>query len=111
MSKLIDVETGEVLFDRLLIADTFRSRAVGLLGRRKMGIDEAILIRPCKSVHTFLMRMSISVAFVDQSGKVLSVVDHLPPWRVVMGPREAKFVLESAANCRKLAIGQRVATI
>ena len=111
MSKLIDVETGEVLFDRLLIAETFKARALGLLGRREMGANEAILIRPCKSVHTFFMRMTISVAFVDESGKVLDVVDTLPPWRVAMGPLGAEFVLESSPNRRKLAIGQRVATI
>ena len=49
-----------------------RARSRGLLGRD--GVDGALLLRPCRSVHTVGMRFPIDVAFCDDELRVLRVV-------------------------------------
>jgi uncharacterized membrane protein (UPF0127 family) len=58
------------------VADSFRARSRGLLGRE--GLEGAILLRPAKSIHTFRMRFAIDVAFVDRDLQVLRVVTMRP---------------------------------
>lgn len=60
----------------LEIAESFRDRSRGLLGRD--GVDGALMIRPAKSVHTFRMRFPIDVAFCDAGLVVLDVVTMRP---------------------------------
>ena len=62
-------------------ADGFMSRLLGLLARRALQADEALYLAPCASVHTFFMRYSIDVAFIDREGRVLKLVSHLKPFR------------------------------
>ena len=62
---------GEVLAS-LEVADSRRARSRGLLGRD--GVDGALLLRPCRSVHTLGMRFPIDVAFCDDDLQVLRVV-------------------------------------
>ena len=103
MPSLVNANSGEVLFDNLFIADKFWSRAIGLLGRRELALNEAILIRPCSSIHTFFMRMRINVAFVDANGVVLSVHREVPPWRLRFGERNSAFAIEYNATLDCLA--------
>jgi len=60
----------------LEVADTWRSRSRGLLGRD--GIDGAILLRPARAVHTFRMRFPIDVVHVDADLNVVHVCTMRP---------------------------------
>lgn len=80
---------------RIHIARSFLQRARGLLGRAPLAADEALLIRPCSSIHTFGMRFAIDVVFIDARGCVLAVHEALGPWRVAHC-RGASAVLEMA---------------
>ncbi|HRP26446.1 MAG TPA: DUF192 domain-containing protein [Thauera sp.] len=82
---------------RIHHARHFWQRALGLLGRRALAADEALLIRPCTSIHTFGMRFAIDVVFLDREGRVRAVHPALPPWRAVRC-RGAHAVLELAAG-------------
>jgi uncharacterized protein len=62
---------GEVLAS-LEVAGSRRARSRGLLGRD--GVDGALLLRPCRSVHTIGMRFPIDVAFCDDELRVIRVV-------------------------------------
>ncbi|MEU4497219.1 DUF192 domain-containing protein [Streptomyces sp. NPDC023998] len=77
------------------IAATYGPRRRGLLGRD--GIEGAILLTPCNSVHTFKMRFAIDVAYLD---KELRVVDlHvMQPGRLGRPRLRARHVLEAAAG-------------
>jgi uncharacterized membrane protein (UPF0127 family) len=66
---------------RVVVAHSFLRRLRGLLGRRSMAPDEALLLAPCPSVHTFWMRFAIDVVFLDVAGEVMRVVPGLGPWR------------------------------
>lgn len=66
---------------RLRMACGFWQRARGLLARPAAWLadDELLAIVPCHAVHTFGMRSPIDVAFLDSSGRVLSVRKSMPP--------------------------------
>jgi uncharacterized protein len=77
------------------IAATPHARRRGLLGRDAFA--GALVLRPCRHVHTARMRFPIDVAFCDAEGVVLRTVS-LVPWRVSPIVRRAAFVIEAEAG-------------
>lgn len=90
-------DTGVVLGDRIVRADTFWPRLVGLLPRRGLAPGEGLLLEPCGAVHTLFMRFPIDVLFLDRDDRVVSTAPGLPPWRT-RGVRGAVRVLELPAG-------------
>ncbi len=80
---------------RLLIAQTARSRARGLLGKDQFG--DALLLTPCRSVHTIGMSMIIDVAYLDRDDLVLDIAT-MPPGRIGRPRLRARSVVETAAG-------------
>ena len=90
------------------VADSARALRRGLLGRD--AFDGALVLRPCRNVHTARMRFAIDVAFCDAEGVVLRTVS-LPPWRVSPYVHRAAFVIEAEAGAFErwqLRTGDRV---
>ena len=85
---------GEVLAS-LEVADSRRARSRGLLGRD--GVDGALLLRPCRSVHTVGMRFPIDVAFCDDELQVLRVVT-MPRHRLSRLVWRSRAVIEAEAG-------------
>ena len=83
---------------KVSIADRFFRRAIGLLSRRSLPDDEALLITPCASVHTFGMRFSIDVVFLGKRNEILKISENVRPFGVCFAPRGTKSVLEMAAG-------------
>jgi uncharacterized membrane protein (UPF0127 family) len=101
------VRDGDVL-GTAEVAHTARSRRRGLLGRD--GHDGALVLRPCRHVHTARMRFPIDVAFCDAEGVVLRTVT-LRPWRLSPYVRRAAFVVEAEAGAFdrwRLRVGDRL---
>ena len=69
----------------------------GLLGTKNLDNDEGLLIAPCSSVHTFGMRYSIDVLFLDKQFNIVKAVKSLKPWRMA-GSSLSSMVLELADN-------------
>jgi hypothetical protein len=85
---------GEVLAS-LEVAGSRRARARGLLGRD--GVDGALLLRPCRSVHTVGMRFPIDVAFCNDDLQVLRVVT-MPRHRLSRLVWRSRAVIEAEAG-------------
>ena len=91
---------GTVLAERVAIAESLLARTRGLLGTRVLPRSEALLLRPCRSVHTFGMRFPIDVAFCRRHGEtfvVMSVVE-MRPWRLGRPRPRATCVIEAEAG-------------
>jgi hypothetical protein len=73
---------GTVVARRAELAASPLRRLVGLMGRTGWETSDGLLIRPCNSVHTFFMRMSIDVLFVSREGAVVDLVPARRPWRI-----------------------------
>ena len=90
-------EHGGVICERCEVADGPLSRLRGLLGRDELAPEEGLLLTPESSVHTFFMRFPLDVVFLEADLTVLSVREHLRPWRTA-GHRGARSVLELPAG-------------
>lgn len=90
---------------RLLVAEFFLQRLVGMLALDpyedakpadagpSASLPVVMAFPRCSSVHTCFMRSPIDVAFIDRDGRVLSVCQGVPPWRI-RSCRGAASVLE-----------------
>lgn len=108
--ELLEVATGQVLISRLTLAVTFGRRFVGWQFRRPAGIDEGLLLAPCRSIHTHWMRFSLDIVSLDAQGFVLEIATAVRPWRWYRGPQGAFATLElaTAGAAGRLAAGTQV---
>lgn len=82
---------------RIHRAERWPARLRGLLGAPPPAPGHALLITPCASVHTAFMRYPIDIVFLDRRGRILKVVNALPPWRAT-ACMWARHTLELAAG-------------
>lgn len=80
------------------LAYSFWERAVGLLSTKFLEQHEGMHIRPCADVHTCFMRFPIDIIFLDSDSKILKIVESVPPYRFVWGPKGSSSVLEMTAG-------------
>lgn len=78
----------------ILHANTFLTRLIGLIGKKQLAKNTALLITPCRSVHTIGMRFDICLICLDKNGIVVQVVERLPPNRFFFGRRNVYQILE-----------------
>jgi uncharacterized membrane protein (UPF0127 family) len=93
-----NLDTGAVVANRVAVADTHATRAVGLLSRDGLEPGEGLWIVPSRGVHTFWMRFSIDVIALDDRGVIIDRVAHLKPWRIRLPRRGTAGVLELPAG-------------
>lgn len=80
--RLINQTKNTVLAEDVFIANTLFKRIKGLLGKKIFLPNQAIILDPCNSVHTFFMRFPIDVLFVDKNYKVIKIISQLNPNKV-----------------------------
>jgi uncharacterized membrane protein (UPF0127 family) len=81
-----------VLASDLEVATSFSARSKGLLGRTGLGPGTGILIDPCPSVHTWFMRFTIDVLFLNDEDKVVGLARGLKPFRMAGAWRATKTI-------------------
>lgn len=90
---------------RARIAARWWQRARGLLFAPALLPAEGLLITPCGSVHTWGMRTSIDVVYLDAALRVLKICAQVRPWRFSYGGRRARHTLELAAGeCARIGL-------
>ncbi len=106
-----NLDTGAVVADKVAVADTRATRAVGLLNRSGLNPGEALWIVPSRGVHTCWMRFAIDVVALDDQGVVVDQVAALKPWRIRLPRRGTAGVLElpaGAIDATGIQIGHRI---
>ena len=98
---LRNTQSGEIVLDRVRLADNFWSRFRGLQLVSGLPDDEGLLFignsesRANTTIHMFFMLFSISVVWLDASGKVVDTC-FAKPWRPVYAPRlPAQYFIEA----------------
>jgi uncharacterized membrane protein (UPF0127 family) len=84
---------GRVLADRADIADTSAKRRTGLLKHTGLTPGEGLWIVPSEGVHTFAMKFTIDVLFLNRQRKVLKIRPRMGKRRIALSLR-AHSVLE-----------------
>lgn len=88
----------------------FVERMLGLLARKKLINDEGLLITPCSSVHTFGMKYTIDVVFLDKELTIVKLVKSLKPWRMAASNTSCIVLelVEDSINTLQLTTGQKL---
>jgi hypothetical protein len=80
--RILNQTKNTALAQRAIVAETLFTRIKGLIGRKELSPGEAMVIKPCNSIHTLFMRFPIDVLFVDKDHKVIKAIPALAPFRV-----------------------------
>jgi len=64
------------------VADTSAKRREGLLKRAGLAPGEGLWITPCESVHSFFMKFTIDVLYLDRKHRVKKIRPEMRPWRM-----------------------------
>lgn len=80
--KIVNLTRHTILADCVEMASSGARRNKGLLGRDDLARGEGLWITPCEAVHTFFMRFSIDLVYLDRDKRVRKVRSHVTPWRM-----------------------------
>jgi uncharacterized protein len=104
--RLVARTDGRTVLDRLLVADGYWSRFVGLQFRRQLPVDSGLLIVPCPAIHTCFVRFALDLIWLDCEGRVLELRRGVAPWRMASGPFGTFAVVETACGAVSVAVGE-----
>lgn len=99
--KLTNITKNTILAEDAVVAKSFLARMRGLLGKKVFKQNQALIITPCNSVHTFFMHFPIDILFVGKDNCVLAVIEALKPYRFSKIYPNAYFVIELPAGAIK----------
>ena len=102
--------TGEVLADRVEVANSFWSRLKGLMMRESLPSGAALLLDPCPQIHTCFMRFAIDAVFCSKDGEVLYIIEQMKPWRFGKFVCGARWTLEfnGGSLAGKVKVGDKL---
>ena len=95
---VINYTRGIRIADRAEMAGTWLSRLRGLMFRQGLPAGKCLVLSPCNSVHTCFMKFSIDVLFISRVGKVVHMLEDVPPFRFSPVVWEARSVIELPAQ-------------
>jgi uncharacterized membrane protein (UPF0127 family) len=90
---------------RLYEARRLRARLLGLGLLHHLDPNDALLIRRCRSVHTFGMRFPLDIVFVDRDWRVVRFVRDVGPGRLLSCRRAAAVIEVRAGEGDRLRVG------
>ncbi len=98
MMKLLNKTKNQMIATHVELADTFIKRAVGLLGHKNLEKENCMWFDECRSIHTFGMRFSLDVIFVDKNMIVKKVFYNVKPGRITLPVWSARAAFEFTAG-------------
>jgi uncharacterized membrane protein (UPF0127 family) len=99
--QAVNVTQNKTLANPLVVADTFLSSLIGLMGKRNFPPGQGLWILPCQSVHTMWMLFPIDVIFLDKNRVVVHCIENMKPFCLSRHVRQAKSALELPAHTIK----------
>lgn len=96
-AQLVNQTSGQIVLEKLCIADSFSQRLLGLMGKT-LEEGEGLLIKPCNSIHCFFMKILIDVLFIDADNRVIMKLENMKPWTISPIVGHAQSVVEGNAG-------------
>jgi uncharacterized protein len=79
---------------RVVVADSILDQLIGLLARRSLKADRGVWIVPGNAIHTIGMLFSFDVVMIDKDFRVVSAIEMVKPFRIILPKRRAESVIE-----------------
>jgi uncharacterized membrane protein (UPF0127 family) len=111
LKKLLNQTKNSIILEDLKIANSFYSRAKGLLGKSHLENKEGLWIFRTNTIHTFFMKFSIDCVFIDRNLKVIGLRPNVKPWRMTYPVWKASHVIEVCKGTiqdQKVEIGDQL---
>lgn len=105
--KIVNQTKNTTLSQKAILASTLFKRLKGLLGRRDLNPGEALILKPCNSIHTLFMHFPIDVLFVDRNSRVIDAIPNLKPFRLTYIYLKAVYAIELPAGTLKSSFTQK----
>lgn len=96
--RVVNLTRGNLIATRAELAAGFWRRLRGWMGKARAYPGEALVIHPCRAVHTCWMFFPIDILFISQSGIIVYIIEGLPPFRFTRVVRDACLVIELPAG-------------
>ena len=80
-------------------ANTFIKRLIGLMFKKN--INQGLLFKNCRSIHTFFMFDRIDIVATDKSNKVIKMYKDVRPCKIIIAPKNTKNIYELPKNTLK----------
>lgn len=112
--KLINKTNNTIISENVMVADTFFKRLKGLMFTKELPDQSSLHIIPCSEIHTFNMKYSIDVLYLDVNNNILAINEELQSGKIGKRVKNAVSVIELPSGKIKKAnieVGQTVAFI
>ena len=96
--SIVNETQGSIVCPSASLANTFRTRLFGLLGKRSLAPDAGLLLKPCSGVHTLGMAFAIDVVSLDRRNCVIGLDENIGPWKIRGLSFRTRSVLELPAG-------------
>ncbi|MBY0416138.1 MAG: DUF192 domain-containing protein [Bdellovibrionales bacterium] len=90
----LQTKAGLTICEKMVVAGDSLSRMKGLMFSEELPDCDGLLLNPGNSIHTFFMRYSLDVLFLDKKFKVVKVIRDLRPWKLTWIYFRSRQVLE-----------------
>ncbi|HEY3704291.1 MAG TPA: DUF192 domain-containing protein [Terracidiphilus sp.] len=80
--RILNLTRQTEIGNHIEIADNPARRNKGLLGRTGLEPGEGLWIVPCEAVHTFAMKFSLDLIYIDRRHRVVKIRQSVPPSRI-----------------------------
>lgn len=81
---------------KIKIAKSFKDRLFGLMFKKN--INNGLLFKNCRSIHTFFMLEEIDVIATDKNDKIIKTYKNIKPCRILIAPKKTKNIYELPKN-------------
>ena len=101
----------ELLVDQLELADSFFTRAKGLLGKKDLPSNQGLWIKPCRDIHTFFMRFAIDCIFLNNKMQIIRIAADVTPFKLIGPYWKSTSVIElnsGFAQTKNLKVGDQL---
>lgn len=83
---------------RVVRADGVWAQGRGVIGMTSLGSGEGLWLPGVSSVHTFFVRFSLDLLFLDSHFQQVRVCPSVPPWRPLVWAPGARHTVELGAG-------------
>jgi uncharacterized protein len=109
--KLKNKIDNSIISENVMEADTYFKRLKGLMFSKELPDQKALHIIPCSEIHTFNMKYSIDVLYLDRNNNILAIDVNMQPGKIGKHVKNAVSVVELPSGKVKksgVKIGQTV---
>jgi uncharacterized protein len=92
--RLVEVLSNRTIAKHVHVARSMYDRSLGLIGRKRLDESEAMWFAKCGAIHTWFMRFTIDVAFLDSHHRIIKLCSSVPPWRLLVAAHPSSFTVE-----------------